>query len=1089
MNNNLTISVGNSVNVRDVSRRLLCMLLLFLIANTMQVFAQDVKSISGTVVSATGETIPGVNVSVKGTTNGTITDIDGRFALSVVDTDVLLVSFIGFVPQEHAVQGNTTFNFVLEEDVHDLTEVVVVGYGVQKKALVTGANQNLKGEDIVEMNTSTAMEALQGIAPGVSITRTDGQPGSSTKVTIRGLGTIGNSDPLYVVDGVVTSNIDYLNPTDIASVDVLKDAASAAIYGSRAANGVVLVTTVKGKQGTKAKITYDGYYGVQNMYKKPAALNAEQYMFIMDEGRINDGLAPNNWQSILSNNQWLDSKYPGLGTQYGNDIWSQLQDGWKGTDWVDEMTQKNAPIQSHSVNVTGGGEDVIYSLGVSYFDQSGIVGGDQIDAGFERLTLRLNTEFNLIKTDELDIVKLGQNLTYTNTESRDVRADNIYWNDLHNAIVQNPLMPAYWGQSPDKHGFAPTLDGLNNNQINPLASMYYNQNYNWSKDNKIMGNVYMVIEPIKGLQIRSSYGIDAWFGDARAWTPTYGLGTMFQNYNDAASQEMWQGNNWTLTNTINYDKLIGDHKIGILVGNEYYKNNAAKRMSGEIINTRFENPKYAYLDNADITSVDNVSLSGADDFAGGGGLMSYMGRLQYNYKEKYMMSATVRYDGSSNFAEGNRWGTFPSLSAGWILSEEDFMKDFSSIMNFAKLRASWGQNGNQAIPNFIYSSTLYYQNPGYYYGSVKPASNTGAIPARVPNPDVTWETSEQLNIGLDARFMDSRLGFTFDWYKKVTKDWLVMAPIQGTAGAAAPWVNGGDIENKGYEIMLSWNDRAGEFKYGATLSLASNKNEITRIANAEGVIHGPVDVLSQNTESVSRCEVGKPIGYFYGYQTDGILQNQQEVNAWVAPEGANNAGEKYFSDQRPGDVRFVDQNNDGVIDDEDKVMIGDPNPDFELGIQLNAEYKGFYMNTTLSGKFGMQVIRSYRSFADQFDQNYTTEVFGRWYGEGTSDRLPRLSSGSHRNTNYISDIYVHDADYLRINNLTLGYKFDKHLKDVSWVSNVKLYATFRNLYTFTSYEGMDPEVGYGHDAGWASGIDLGLYPQARTVLFGISASF
>ena len=338
---------------------------------------------------------------------------------------------------------------------------------------------------------------------------------------------------------------------------------------------------------------------------------------------------------------------------------------------------------------------------------------------------------------------------------------------------------------------------------------------------------------------------------------------------------------------------------------------------------------------------------------------------------------------------------------------------------------------------------------------------------------------------MDTRFFNSRLNFTADWYKKITKDWLVVAPIQGTSGAGAPYINGGDIENTGYELMLSWNDDIGDFKYGATISGAFNKNEITKIANSDGIIQGPSSVLSQGTASVSRAEVGKPIGFFYGYETDGILQTQEEVDAYVKPTD----GTPYFSDQRPGDVRFVDQNADGVIDENDKKMLGNPNPDFELGIQLNAEYKGFYANVTLSGKYGMQVMQSYRSFADRFDQNYTTEIFGRWHGAGTSNTLPRLSSVSNRNTNWISDIYMQDADYLRINNLTVGFKLGEYIKDLKFISDIKIYGAINNLYTFTNFQGMDPEVSFGHDAGWASGIDLGLYPLPRTVMFGFSVDF
>jgi len=448
-----------------------------------------------------------------------------------------------------------------------------------------------------------------------------------------------------------------------------------------------------------------------------------------------------------------------------------------------------------------------------------------------------------------------------------------------------------------------------------------------------------------------------------------------------------------------------------------------------------------------------------------------------------MIDATFRADGSSNFAPGHRWGKFPSVSAGWNFTEEGFMSNVYFI-DYGKLRASWGQNGNQSIPNFIYSANIAYIDPGYYFGDNKPISSTTTIPANVPNPNVSWETSEQADIGLDTRFFNSRLLFTFDWYNKMTKDWLVVAPIQGTAGAAAPYINGGDIKNTGIELSLGWNDQVGDFKYGVTIYGAHNKNEVTRIDNAEGIIMGPGNVLSQGTAYISRVEVGKPIGYFYGYKADGLLQNQDDVDAYVGPDGT-----PYFEDQRPGDVRFVDQNNDGKIDEEDKVMLGDPNPDFNLGIQVNLEYKGFYANTTLSGKYGMQVMRSYRSFADRFDQNYTTDIFNRWHGEGTSNRIPRLSSSSSRNTNFISDIYMHDADFMRINNLTLGYNFTKLLQNVNWMKTARLYVAFNNLYTFTKYDGMDPDVAFGDNASWATGIDLGLYPLPRTVMFGVNVTF
>jgi len=955
------------------------------------VFAQA-QSISGVVSDLDGNPLPGVSVIIKNTVNGVTTDFDGNFELQNVNIEETIVfSYIGFTTKEIVVQNFDRLSVSLKEDTESLEEVVVVGYGVQKKALVTGASVNVKGEDIAALNTGTAMQALQGTTAGVSITRDNGSPGAGTRVTIRGLGTVGNSDPLYIVDGVAVGNIDYLSSSDIESIDVLKDAASAAIYGSRAANGVVLVTTIKGRKGRPATVSFDSYYGMQNIYKNLDPLNAQEYMYIMDEGRVNDGLAPNDWEARLKNNAWLNTNYPGLDEEYGQEIWDNLQNGWEGTNWVDEMSSDNAPIQNYALNITGGSDDIVYSMGASYFDQKGVIGGDITDAGYKRLTLRMNTEFTLFKNDEHSIVTIGENLTYTNEENRSVATGNIYYNDLHNALVANPLMPAYWQTSIDSNidqfGFSPTLEGIGNNVHNPLAVMYYRSNYNYGKGNKIIGNVFVEVQPIKDLKFRSSYSINSWFGNSRSMSPTYALGTLYNNATNGTSQSQYFGNTWTWTNTASYKKQIGDHGIEALIGTELLQNQINTEVGGSKNNLLFPGDSdYAYLNNTEsASSINDISTWGADWAAGGGGLMSYMARAQYNYKEKYLFSATVRLDGSSNFAEGNRWGTFPSFSTGWVLTEEDFMSNVDFI-DFAKVRASWGQNGNQSIDNFIYSSQIAYVFPGYFFGDTKPVSGVTSYPAKVTNPDVTWETSEQLNIGFDTRMFESKLGVTFDWYKKTTKDWLLEAPILGTSGAGAPYVNGGDIENKGVELVLDWSDEINDFNYGVTLTGAYNKNTVTRIDNTDGVIQGESSILSQGTAYISRVEVGQPIGFFYGYESDGILQNQDEVDAYLTPSGT-----PYFSDQRPGDVRFVDQNQDGVIDESDKTYLGDPNPDFEMGFQLNFSYKGVYANATLSGKFGMQVMQSYRSFADNFTQNYTSSIFDRWHGEGTSNTMPRLS--------------------------------------------------------------------------------------------------
>lgn len=1062
-------------------------------------FAQE-RTVSGKIIDENGQSLPGVNVLVKGTLTGTVSDGEGGYTIGgVSDNSVLVFSFIGYLVKEELVGTRTVIDVAMSTDVTSLDEIVVIGYGEQKKALVTGANIRQDGAQLQALNTSSAMEALQGITPGVSISRNSGQPGAGTKVRIRGIGTIENSNPLYIVDGVpVGYDINYLAPSDIESIDILKDGASAAIYGSRGANGVVLVTTRKGKQGAKPQISYNGFYGVQNIYKKPPTLNAQEYMFIMDEGLANDRKALTSWETEIKNNGWLNDPMsgftPGLGTQYGTDVLTMLQNGWTGTNWVDEITQKDAPIASHSINITGAGQDMVYGGGFSYLDQTGMIGGDIIDAGLKRLTARLNTEFKLVEINGRKILKLGENMTYTNSQQRGTGTGNIYWNDLHDALVINPLMPAYWEGSPNEYKFAPTLEGIHLGQANPIATMFYRHNFNWGKGNNIVGNVYGELEPIENLKIRSSFGINSWFGHGRSFAPEYALSRQYQRPSTARSiqQTAYQGASTTLTNTISYDRSLGDHSLNAMIGTEQVRNDILDfNVGGSRLNPLYNDPDFAYLENAEPPAFStDLNTWGRDGAANGGGIMSYMSRLSYNFQEKYMVDVTARRDGSSNFIGSKRYGNFYAVSAGWNFMEESFMSSLSSIIDNGKFRASWGQNGNQSVGAFRYQTNVISLAQGYYFGSNKLSSTTTYIPENTSNPNLGWETSEQIDIGLDVTLMKSKLSVTMDWYQKMTKDWLVRAPVLGTTGALAPWINGGDVRNTGFEFLLAWKDKVGELQYGATVSGATVKNEVTRLANAEKRINGADHVLSQGTAFVSRVQVGYPIGYFYGYETAGILQNQAEVDAYVGPEGLP----MQFADTyglRPGDVRFVDQNNDGKIDELDKTMLGNPIPDFELGLQLNASWKGIYANMTFAGKFGHQIMRSYRSFADQFKQNYTTEVFGRWHGEGTSTRIPRLSSVSHRNQQLISDIYIYDADFLRINNITVGYDFGKLAKKVGWFNGAQVYMTVNNLYTFTKYEGMDPEVTYGgnDDTPWASGVDLGLYPLPRTIMAGVNLTF
>lgn len=1058
----------STFSLRKLSSRLMQMVIVtaFLLVNCLPAMAQSNTKVKGVITSgADGLPLIGVNVVEKGTTNGTVTDFDGNFELTVSSNAVLDISYIGFLSQEvKIVAGKTTYNVVLKEDSQALDEVVVVGYGVQKKKLVTGATVQVSGDNLQKLSTTNALGALQSQSPGVNITQSSGQPGEGFKVVIRGLGTVGSSGPLYVIDGVAGGDINALNPSDIESIDVLKDAASAAIYGARAANGVILVTTKQGKAG-KLQLSYDGYYGAQYLAKLPPLLNAREYMSMMDETRYNEASTLHDWAGLLP-----------------ADLYNSIMDGsWQGTNWIKETYNEAAPTQNHSFNLAGGTEQSKFSMGFSYTSQEGIL-GKPVQSQFDRYTARINSDHVLLKVKDFDAIKIGQTLNFNYNTKSGIAIGNIYGNSIHNMLIGNPLLPAYDAEGnfydyDDKVDNGWDFDG---NTANPLAvTALSNWGLNLSKNYALQSSAYLEIQPIKNLVFRSQFGYKMTASSYRSYDGIRHLSNNIDVAMDNVYQSASSGHNITLDNTIAYKFNVADlHQFDLVVGQSVEKWGMGSNIDASGNNSIFEGSfDHAWVDNTKPTVLSQRGAGGSP--WGEGALASFFGRANYNYKETYMASLTMRADGSSNFAKGKRWGYFPSASAGWVMTNEGFMEDTKSWMDFLKLRASWGQNGNAAIDNFQYQTTFAFdESNGYYFDSGKLTQTVGGYADILANPDVTWETSEQLNFGIDSRFLNSRLGLTFDWYVKTTKDWLVRAPISGVWGLNPPFVNGGDIENRGFEIALNWNDKVGDFNYGATVNFAHNKNEVTRIANAEGIIHGDANVLSQGTTEMYRAQEGYPIGYFYGYKTAGVFQNWSQVDGTAA---------KYAGAQ-PGDLIFVDSNNDGKITEGDRTQIGNPHPDFTMGLNLNFSYKGFDLNITGAGAFGQQIAKSYRSFADSPLQNYTTDIFGRWTGEGTSNKLPRLTSGSHTNWQNISDIYIEDGDYLKIQNLTIGYDFKKLFPTMP-LGQARLYLTAQNLFTFTGYSGMDPEIGYGYDKSWVSGIDLGYYPSPRTYMVGVNLKF
>lgn len=1041
-----------------------------LLVYSLPAMAQTGMKVKGVVTSgADGLPLIGVNVVQKGTTNGTVTDFDGNYELTIPANAEIEFSYIGYLNQSIRVQsGQSTYNVILNEDSQSLEEVVVVGYGVQKKKLITGATVQVSGDNLQKLSTTSALSALQSQTPGVNITQSSGQPGEGFKVTIRGLGTVGNSGPLYVIDGVAGGDINTLNPSDIESIDVLKDAASAAIYGARAANGVILVTTKQGKAG-KTSLSYDGYLGFQYLAKTADLLNAKEYMTIVDEIRFNEGNAMYDWENQLP-----------------SDIYNSIMDGsWQGTNWLDEIYNEAAPTQNHAINLTGGNDQSKFSIGFSYASQEGIL-GKPVQSDYERYTARINSDHVLLKGNGFDIIKIGETLNFNYNNKSGIAIGDIYWNSIHDILIGNPLLPAYDSEGNYYDYDDKVADGWNfdGNTGNPLAEMALSsKGLNRSDNYGLQTSAYVEIQPIKNLVFKSQFGFKMSASRYRSYDGIRHLSNTNNVTMDNTVQNASSGHNWTLDNTVAYSFNLEDlHHFDVVVGQSMEKWGMGANVEATGRNSIFPGSlDYAWVDNTKPTELSQRNASGSP--WGEGAIASFFGRVNYNYKETYMASATLRADGSSNFSKGNRWGYFPSVSAGWVVSNEAFLENTKDWLDFFKLRASWGQNGNADISNFQYLSTIAFDTSnGYYFSSDKKTQTVGGYADILANPDVTWETSEQLNIGFDSRFLNGRLGLVFDWYTKKTKDWLVAAPIPAVWGLNAPYVNGGDVENKGIEVALNWNDNIGDFSYGATVNFAHNKNEVTRIENTEQIIHGASNVLSQGTTEMYRAQKGYPIGYFYGYKTAGVFQNWDQVNNTTA---------KYAGAQ-PGDLIFVDTNNDNQINEEDRTQIGDPNPDYTLGLNLNFGYKGFDLNITGTGAFGHQIAKSYRSFADSPLQNYTTAIFGRWTGEGSSNKLPRLTSGSHTNWQNISDIYIEDADYLRIQNITLGYDFKK-LFPAMPLGQARLYLTAQNLFTFTGYSGMDPEVGYGGDTSgdgkWAKGIDVGFYPAPRTYLVGVNLKF
>jgi len=1024
------------------------------------------KTVTGTVVSSTdNEPLIGATIQLEGAQGtGTITDFEGNFSIEANEGQTLVVSYIGYITKKVAVAGASHYNIPLDEDKASLDEVVVIGYGVQKKKLVTGATVQVKGDDVAKLNTTNPLQALQGQTPGMTIISESGQPGEGLKVNIRGLGTTGSSGPLYIIDGV-RGDISTINPADIESIDVLKDAASAAIYGSQSANGVVLVTTKSGKEG-RAVVSFDGYFGWQYAPRKTKMLNSRQYMTIMDEQNVNSGGAPYDWYALKDDGT---PKYASIFDKNGNLI---------DTDWVDQMFKDGAQTYSVNLGISGGSQKGNYAISLGHMNQEGIVGGKDV-SNYARYNFRVNSEYQVID----NFLKVGEQVSMIYYIKNGINVGNQYNNTLRSAFGTSPLAPVYSDNG--KYG-SPYNDTSNsewyNADGNPYGAMMTNTN-NKTKNMTIAANIFAEMEIIKNLKFRTTLGVKYDSNNYRSFSPLYHFSVYSLNdTRTSVSQSASDGLGITWTNTLSYNFKVKEHSFDAMIGYEVYRTEGQNIYGANgSLRDGFDTWQYAYLSNGTAKNTEGgLSVSGTpwDEER----MVSYFGRVGWNWQEKYMATATLRCDGSSRFAPGHRFGWFPSVSAGWVVTNEKFMEPVLSVMDYFKIRASWGQVGNQNIGNYMYLAPMSFSNIYYNYGTTlgSEGDTWGARPTRLGNENITWETSEQFDIGFDARFFNQRLNVNFDFYVKTTKDWLVQPPVLATVGTGAPFINGGDVKNTGIELGLAWNDRIGkDFHYFVNVNGAYNKNKVGNIPNEDGIIHGQSNMLYDNSTEFYRASNGKPIGYFWGFKTAGLFQNQQEIKDWIA---AGNG--VYQSDPQPGDVKYYDINHDGVINDSDKVNLGNGMPDFTFGFSLGFDWKGLDFSVTANGQTGNKIVQSYRNVGSA-TANYTTQILDRWTGEGTSNKIPRVTN---TNVNYqFSDLFIQDGDFLRISNITLGYDFSRLLRQ-KWLSQARLYFQVQNAFTFTKYDGMDPEIGYGMD-GWVSGVDLGYYPRPRTFLFGVNLKF
>lgn len=977
----------------------------------------DLQTITGTVSDgSTKQPMPGVNIVVKGTINGTTTNANGNFSISAPENAILLISFIGYKTQEISVGTRSSISISLEADLKHLDEVVVVGYGTQKKRDLTGAISTIDTDKVNQIPVAGIDQALQGQAAGVMVTQNNGSPGAGIQVRIRGIGTIGDSDPLYVIDGVPTKEaVNNLNTTDIESISILKDASAAAIYGARAANGVVLITTKKGKFGV-TQVNLDAQYGIQNVSNKLKLLNAAEYGAISDEALVNAGRPA---------------------------VWNNSATG-AGTDWQNVIF-RDAPFQKYDFSVNSGNDKTRYVFGLGYYGQDGIV-------RFSDLT-RYNLRFNLTSkvTDKLTI---GTNLNLSRVSKNlvDTEINGV----VRAAIFQPPTVDVY---NPDGSFAGP---GPNEGDAqNPLGMAQRSQMS--TKRNQVFGNLFAEYRFVPGLTFKTSLGVDVYSDLSKNFDPTFSEGNANRTINSLTQQNI-NYSDLIWENTLSYSKVVAkDHNINVLVGNTLQD---VKNENLYGYREGFTNNE-PYLQYLDAGSVNDKARSNLTEWS----LASFYGRINYDFSNKYLFSANIRYDGSSRFGKSNRWGVFPSASAGWRVSNESFFK--VPVIDDLKLRASWGQLGNQDIGLYAFTGPL---SQTFYTLGKDQSLNVGYSLGSDFNPDVKWETTTQLDFGLDLSAFKGRLSITADYYIKKTTDMLLVLPQPKTSGfSSSGYENLGEVQNKGFEFQAGWEDQISDFRYGLSANISTFKNKVISLGTrGEPITAGLFFDMS------TRTEVGHPIRSFYGYLTDGIFQTKEEIQAHATQQGA-----------QPGDIRFKDINNDHVINGDDRTFIGNPYPDFFYGLNASAGYKKFDLSLLFQGQRGNDVYNGTAFWLTNSGYNFNkgTQILDRWTGPGTSSSQPRLTTSDPNQNSRASDRYIEDGSYLRLKNLQFGYTLSENALNKLRIKKARVYFSVYNLLTFTKYTGYDPEVGSARSGDRTVGFDEVTYPQNRNYMLGVSLTF